>query len=88
MSSNKDYKVTEDLCSSRDMTVVDFARFLNRRETTHIIKKKNCRRSEVSNKLMKKNFGAKLDALEDKDVDEYEEDYIPIKFVRYTVKKA
>lgn len=66
--------------SARDMKVVDFACFLNRRDTTHSKKKKE-RKSEV-NKL-KVRFGQnKADYPDDNNQEEYEEDYIPVKFVR------
>jgi hypothetical protein len=81
-NNEETYNDEHCLNSARDMKVVDFACFLNRRDTTHSKKKKE-RKSEVSNKIKNKLAHVRVENLEDKDVEDNDEDYVPIKFVNY-----
>lgn len=86
MSTKKEKKDDckgKDYCtnSAREKKVIDFACFLNKRDTAHS-KKKNNRRSEVLSNTKKKLLKAKIESLEEKDVYLNKEDYIPIQFVR------
>jgi hypothetical protein len=77
------YSNTEDKyqISARDMKVIDFACFLNKRETLVSSKKKKERKSEVSIKIQNKLKQARLDTLEDKDFEEGQDNCTPLKMV-------
>ena len=79
----RDYSVTEEKyqISARDMKVIDFACFLNRRETINTSKRRNERKSEVSNKIQNKLKRVRLDALEDRDFDEMQDNNVQYKMV-------
>ena len=64
--------------SARDMKVVDFNCFLNRRETQS--KKRKERKSEYRSKF--KNNLNKMGSIEDKDIERPSDEYIPVIFVK------
>lgn len=78
-----EYSVTDEKyqISARDLKVIDFACFLNKRETVNSTKRRNERKSEVSTKIQNKLKRVRLDALEDKDYDEMQDNYSQFKMV-------